>query len=70
MNDEPTDDEGRREHDAAFHALSLVIAGVFFWGGVGWALAQWLDNRIFILVGVLVGAAAALYLVWVRYGRS
>jgi len=52
------------------HALSLVIAGVFFWGGIGWAIAQWQDNRIFILVGVLVGAAAALYLVWVRYGRS
>jgi F0F1-type ATP synthase assembly protein I len=70
MSDDPTDDDARNEQNAAFHALGLVIAGVFFWGGIGWLVARWLDSRIFILVGTLAGVGAALYLVWVRYGRS
>jgi ATP synthase protein I len=40
------------------------------WGGVGWLVSEWLDNRVYLVLGILVGAAAALYLVWVRYGRA
>lgn len=63
-------EEARREQANAWNAVSLLIAGVLVWGGVGWLVAQWLDNRIFTMLGLLLGAGAAMYLVWVRYGRA
>ncbi|HEX6325103.1 MAG TPA: hypothetical protein VFZ72_00905 [Jiangellaceae bacterium] len=69
MSDDPSD-ESRREQNAAWNAVSLITAGVLFWGGIGWLVARWLDNQIFLAAGVMLGAGAALYLVWVRYGRG
>ncbi|HEX6232504.1 MAG TPA: hypothetical protein VFZ63_05210 [Jiangellaceae bacterium] len=69
MSNDPSD-EARREQNAAWHAVSLIMAGVLFWGGLGWLAARWLDNQIFLPAGLLLGMGAALYLVWVRYGRA
>lgn len=69
MNSDPSD-QSRREQTAAWNAASLIMAGVAFWGGIGWLLSQWAGNRAFLVVGLLLGSAAALYLVWVRYGRA
>ena len=70
---EPSPDDaadlGRREQSDAWNAFALVVSGVTVWGGVGWLLSEWLDNRLYLMLGILVGTAAALYLVWVRYGR-
>jgi F0F1-type ATP synthase assembly protein I len=69
MTPDPSDDS-RREQANAWNAVSLMMAGVFVWGGLGWLVAEWLDNRIFLMLGLLLGMGAALYLVWVRYGRA
>lgn len=74
MSDED-DKEGRRsanmrESDDAWGALSLIISGVTLWGGVGFLLGHWLDSQVPVALGLVFGMAAALYLVWVRYGRS
>lgn len=69
MSTDPSD-QSRREQTAAWNAASLIMAGVAFWGGLGWLVAEWAGNRIFLVVGLLLGSAAALYLVWVRYGRA
>lgn len=61
---------GRKGEQDAWGAFGLMISGVAVWGGVGWLLSEWLDNRIFLMVGLLVGMFAALYLVWFKYGRS
>ncbi len=70
----PPDDEsrdvGRKGEADAYGALGLVISGVLVWGGVGYLLTEWLDNRLFVLVGLLVGMGAGMYLVWFRYGRQ
>jgi ATP synthase protein I len=62
-------EQNRRAQNQAWDTVSLLAAGVAFWGGVGWLLAEWLDNRLFLMFGILLGAAGALYLVWVRYGK-
>ncbi|MGH9250117.1 MAG: hypothetical protein ACRD0W_11440 [Acidimicrobiales bacterium] len=71
---EPSPDQsaelGRRDQNNAWNAFGLVASGVTVWGGVGWLVSEWLDNRIYLMLGILVGAAAALYLVWVRYGKA
>ena len=54
----------------AWGAMGLVTSGVFFWGGAGWLVSQWLHNRIFLMLGLLLGMFGGLYLVWFRYGRS
>jgi len=60
---------GRKGEQDAWGAFGLVVSGVLVWGVVGGLLGRWLDSRIPVLVGLLVGMAAGLYLVWFRYGR-
>jgi F0F1-type ATP synthase assembly protein I len=64
------DPAARRNEADAWGAFGLVVSGVLVWGGVGWLLSQWLDNPVPVPVGLLVGMAAGLYLVWFRYGRT
>lgn len=54
----------------AWSIVSYLLAGLLVWGGAGWLLDRWLGTRFLVLVGLLVGAAAATYLVYLRYGRS
>jgi F0F1-type ATP synthase assembly protein I len=61
---------GREGQADAYGALGLVISGVLVWGGVGFLVAERLDNRLFVMLGLLLGMGAGLYLVWYRYGRQ
>lgn len=61
---------GARASDDAWSATSLMLSGLIVWGGAGWLVGRWLDATWPIPVGILVGMAGALYLVWVRYGRA
>jgi len=55
---------------AAWSIVSYLLSGLLFWGGVGWLVDHWLRTKIFTLAGLLLGAAASLYLVWLRYGKQ
>jgi F0F1-type ATP synthase assembly protein I len=50
---------------------SLLLSGMLFWGGVGW-LADYLvgTETVFLPIGIILGLVAALYLVYVRFGRD
>ncbi len=50
--------------------VSTLVAGMIVWGGIGWLIDLWLDTTFVRAIGVLVGMAAAVYLVVVRYGRG
>jgi ATP synthase protein I len=67
---DPNGDFRRKGEADAYGALGLVISGVLVWGGVGFAVSRALDNQVFVMLGLLLGMAAGLYLVWFRYGRS
>ncbi len=71
--DPPGDDAARsserKYQDDAWAATSLLISGVVIWGGAGYLVSEWLDNQVFVMVGLLVGTATALYGIWFRYGR-
>lgn len=45
-----------------------MISGMAVWGGVGWLLDRWLDTRVFLPVGIILGISVAIYLVVARYG--
>lgn len=50
-------------------ALSTLIGGIVVWGGVGYGLDRLLDTSFLVLVGLLMGLAGSIYLVYVRAGR-
>lgn len=61
---------GNREENALWSIFGYLISGLLFWGGVGWAADRWLETSYLTLVGLLVGAGGAIYLVWLRFGRE
>ncbi len=68
--DESSKEFGRKGEADAYGALGLVVSGVLVWGGVGFLVSEWLGNRVFVMLGLLLGMGAGLYLVWFRYGRQ
>jgi ATP synthase protein I len=48
-------------------AFGYLVAGVLFYGGLGWGLSIWLNATYWIPIGILVGAGLGLYLVFSRY---
>lgn len=49
--------------------MGTLFAGIVVWGGIGWLIDLWLDTTFIRAIGVLVGLAASIYLVVVRYGK-
>lgn len=54
----------------AWTVIVYLLSGLIFWGGAGMLLDRWLGTEFFVLIGMLVGGAAALYLVYIRYGKA
>jgi F0F1-type ATP synthase assembly protein I len=50
-------------------APSYLVAGVLFYGAVGWLLDQWLGTRFLVAAGVLLGGALGTYLMIVQLNR-
>lgn len=58
---------GRISDDAAWAAVSLLTAGILLYGGAGWLVGRWLGNQsLFIALGVLVGVALAMFMLFRR----
>lgn len=53
----------------AWSVLAYLITGLLVWGGAGMLLDRWLGTELFIVVGLLLGSASSIYLVYIRYGR-
>jgi ATP synthase protein I len=51
-------------------ALSYLISGVLLWGGVGWLIDAWLGTRVFVAIGLVLGAAGGVGMVWLRYSAG
>lgn len=71
QNKGPSGGVGPRGEDNAFWTiLGYMISGLLIWGGIGWGLDRWLDAKYFTMGGLLLGMGSALYLIWLRFGRS
>lgn len=67
----PNRGEAWRGADAAWTVIGLLLAGITVWGGIGILLDLWLDFRwLFLPIGMVAGAAGAIYLTYLRYGRD
>jgi F0F1-type ATP synthase assembly protein I len=45
-----------------------MLSGMAVWGGAGWLLDRWLDTKVFVPVGIILGMAVAIYVVVVKFG--
>jgi F0F1-type ATP synthase assembly protein I len=55
----------------AWSIIGTLVAGVLVWGGIGWLVDRWLGtDSVFLVIGLLVGFASSMYLVFVRYGKN
>jgi ATP synthase protein I len=51
--------------------FSYMLAGMIFYGGVGWAVGRWVvHSSLFFPLGMVVGLALSIVLIVLRYGRS
>lgn len=66
-----TGDRQRDYRDAsstAWAILGTLMSGIAVWGGIGWLIDRWLGfSALFLPIGVIVGVAASIYLVVIRY---
>jgi F0F1-type ATP synthase assembly protein I len=60
----------RNEEGALWSIVGYLLSGLIIWGGIGWGFDQWLGTNYFLLIGMLLGAGASIYLVWLRFGRD
>ena len=54
-------------NDDGLVALSYLLSGVVFYGGLGWAGAHYLGHQWMLPVGLVLGVTISLYLVIRRY---
>jgi ATP synthase protein I len=48
-----------------------MVAGIVVWGGIGLLVDSLVWSKyVFTAVGVVVGAAASIYIVYLRWGRG
>jgi F0F1-type ATP synthase assembly protein I len=62
---------GMGEMGTGLTIAATLLSGLLVWGGVGYLVDHWLGTpKVFTALGMVVGAAAAIYLVWLKYGRD
>ncbi len=54
--------------DQAWHALATMLSAMLVFGLPSWWLSESLDQVWIIPVGLVLGMAAAIATIWVRYG--
>jgi hypothetical protein len=49
-------------------AVGYLLAGMLFWGGIGWLIDRWLDlGNIVTAVGAIIGMIGGIILVYRRF---
>lgn len=61
---------GQGGADQGYRILSIMIAGLLAYGGLGWLLDRWLGTAWFLPIGLILGVGLGVYYVVVRFGKS
>lgn len=62
--------EGTAGANVAWSIVSLLLSGILVWGGIGWFLDRQAGTSLFLPLGILLGAAGAMFLVIRRFGAA
>lgn len=61
---------GQGGADQGYRILSIMIAGLLVYGGLGWLLDRWLGTAWLMPTGLVIGVGLSIYYVVVKFGRS
>lgn len=50
-----------------WHAFGYLVAGVGFYGLLGWLADHWFGTSFLVGIGILLGAVLGVYLTWSRF---
>lgn len=67
---QPPPGEGEGPRGDPWHAFGYVVAGVAFYGFLGWLADQWLDSSFLVAVGILAGAGLGIYMTFARFNKQ
>ena len=56
--------------DTGWAIIGTMLSGMAVWGGAGWLLDRWLDIKVLLPVGIILGMAVSIYMVVVRFGAA
>src|SRR4051794_41788453 len=54
--------------DTGWAIIGTMLSGMAVWGGAGGLLDWWLDIKVFLPVGIILGMAGSIYMGVVKYG--
>jgi ATP synthase protein I len=58
-------------YGTAWSIIATLFSGILAWGGIGWLLDSLVGTtKVFLPIGMVVGIAGSIYLVYLRYGRD
>ncbi|MGH2740768.1 MAG: AtpZ/AtpI family protein [Actinomycetota bacterium] len=58
-------------YGTAWTVISELLAGIGVWGAIGFGLDALFDTeKVFLPIGLVLGAAGGIYLVYLRHGRE
>lgn len=60
----------REAYGDPWQAFGYLVAGVLFYGLVGWLLDRWLDTRFLVVAGILLGAGLGIYMTFGKFGGA
>lgn len=71
MTAAPPHDDGWSGMGVAWGITSTMIGGIAALGGLGYLVDRLIGTeRVFLPIGFVLGAAGAVYSIWLRYGRG
>lgn len=62
--------QGPMPESPAWNATAHTLSGLVLFGGLGWLADRLLGIPLLLPIGLFVGVAAGLAMVWVRYGTD
>ena len=62
----PPTGEDRPKGDP-WHAFGYIVAGVGFYGLLGWLADRWIGTSFLVAIGILAGAGLGIYMTFARF---
>ncbi len=58
-------------YGTAYAIIGTLLAGLLVWGGIGYLVDRLVGTEpVFLAIGLLLGMAGGIYLVYLKYGRE
>lgn len=67
-SEKQADDQSPGPNEDGLVALSYILAGLLFYGGLGWLGDHFLNTTWLLPVGLILGLVFSIYLITKRYG--